>query len=258
MQKKSEFLRRLKPNEYEILIDFCSNCPTHNNSLRHDQQKYLGKANDLKDLIITEFPFLSVTLRPLGNDRASLAKLGCFEVTIRSCSNSLLLFSKLKTLKWPVNSAVINTIRSQFQGTQVTVSLRPPTQLHPKNKLNNLKIVLKPMVEEYTRAQQPRAPSASLRRRIDSGLESIEDIKFMLSDHCMAVEKVFVSDFDDEFETERSSVEHFTLDFPNIKPGQWIASAVANDDVIESAAEFKIDFTLSDQAKVKIDLPLAC
>lgn len=51
MQEDNYELKNLRFGEYLVIIEFCSKCHEHNNSLRHDEQKYLSKAIKLKEKI---------------------------------------------------------------------------------------------------------------------------------------------------------------------------------------------------------------
>jgi len=58
-------LKNLRFGEYLVIIEFCSKCSQHNNSLRHNEQKYLNKALKLKEKIQKEYPFMKIYLKPL-------------------------------------------------------------------------------------------------------------------------------------------------------------------------------------------------
>ena len=76
-------LRSLRYGEYCVLIEFCSNCAQHNNSLRHDPQKYLEKALSMKASVQQEFPFVKIFLKPLQTQiKESIKRLGLFEVKL--------------------------------------------------------------------------------------------------------------------------------------------------------------------------------
>ena len=72
-------------DEPVLLIEYCSNCHQHNNSLRHDPEKYQQKAIDLKTAIHREFPFFKIVLKPLNTrQKGSLSRLGLFEISLAS------------------------------------------------------------------------------------------------------------------------------------------------------------------------------
>ena len=44
-------IKNLKFGEFCTIIEFCSKCSQHNGSLRHDENKYLSKALQIKTYI---------------------------------------------------------------------------------------------------------------------------------------------------------------------------------------------------------------
>lgn len=218
--------RRLRPGEFEIMIDFCANCKTHNSSLRHDEDKYLGRAVGLRDRLLEEFPFISIVLRPLQNSRANLPRLGCFEVALAAFkSQPKLIFSKLKTFKWPSVSFVVNSVRSELPGSGLSIWLVPPSSLSPSQTPGPFTVRIIPEVE-LARPSTSRLPSAPLRRRLDSGFESHEEINQMLGEKSMIVEK-----------TVDSSL---SLLMPSVRPGKYVARLLGNEDVKETEVAFTI------------------
>jgi hypothetical protein len=109
--------------EFFVRIEYCANCSFHNGSLRHDEQKYLTKAQKLKDLLSKEFPFLTIMLQPLQLQISS--RLGCFEIYYAdyTTTEEHLVSSKLKTLKWPESKVVINNIRNFMRPKKLEVGL---------------------------------------------------------------------------------------------------------------------------------------
>ena len=109
--------------EFLVRIEYCANCSSHNGSLRHNEKKYLDKAQKLKDLLSKEFPFLTIVLQPLQLQISS--KLGCFEVFYSDYlkQEEHLVSSKLRTLKWPEPKVVINNIRNFMKKKKLEVGL---------------------------------------------------------------------------------------------------------------------------------------
>lgn len=139
MQAKNEKseLEGLRYGEYCVLIEFCSNCNDHNNSLRHNSDKYLEKALSLKRKLQEEFPFIKIYLKPLQTEvKENIRRLGLFEINFGSYESPewKLVGSKLKTLKWPSEKVVLNNIRNRFEGKTLYIDLKyDEASFHPEN-----------------------------------------------------------------------------------------------------------------------------
>lgn len=241
----------LRLHEPIILIEFCSNCLQHNNSLRHDSQKYLQKALTLKSAIQREFPFFKIVLKPLStNQPESLSKLGLFEVTLAAFDLKVpkLLGSKLKTLQWPETRTIISNIRSFFPGRSLIFNLKLPAQstLHPQNPFSSsIKTVLVshydlPLFQEkilamenekkVTRAAtsfpKARKLSAIVTKKIQSGIEKETEINDLI--------------FAKDFIFKEKPDQNLSICFNNVKPGAYKFMVTKNKDFQETALDILI------------------
>lgn len=248
--KQDEFneLSNLRFGETVILIEYCSGCQKHNKSLRHDQEKYLQKAIDIKLAVNREFPSFKVILKPLNTTKKDVSqRLGLFEITLASydLKEPKLMGSKLKTLQWPEQKTVISNIRSHFTGRslQINLHLSNMSQLHPKNIFSNcIKTVL---VSEYdvpvfkekllnqqidkhqTRAStclaKTRKLSAIVEKKIKSGVEKEQTIQDLM------IPKTYIF--------EQRSDNELKIEFTNTKPGLYKLIVLPNqnfEQVIEN------------------------
>ena len=67
----------LEENQYEIIIEYCSNCQEHQAYTFHKAELYQNYANYLQKCILLRFPFIKVILKPIDNNimKISLPKL---------------------------------------------------------------------------------------------------------------------------------------------------------------------------------------
>lgn len=199
-QLKSDF-DDLRHGQPVLLVEYCSGCENHNNSLRHDPEKYARKALEMKAAVQREFPFFKIVLRPLDTTRPeSINRLGLFEVSMASheLQGPKLLGSKLKTLLWPEPRTVVSNIRATFPSRQLVVTLELPKELefHPENQFAaDLRTVL---LSEYDEPQfrsrlqgqktspkeinskrasaRPRMLSGIVQKKIQSGVVKQDEI----------------------------------------------------------------------------------
>jgi hypothetical protein len=238
-------------SEPVLMIEYCSNCSQHNNSLRHSEQKYLQKAIDLKTVVQREFPFFKIVLKPLDTSKPeSVKRLGLFEVTmgLHDSKEPKLLGSKLRTLQWPETRTVVSNIRSAFAGRDIRVTLKLPNEkhFHPKNVVSNsIKVVLAsefdlPILREKllghdshqralraaTTMGKQRKLSAIVQKKIQSGVEKETEINELL------VPKQFIAE-------QRPNSELF-LHFQNVKPGAYKLLVVKNSNFDQSSTDLLV------------------
>lgn len=260
----SKHFALVRPGQPVLLIEYCSDCHTHNNSLRHDPDKYLQKALELKAAIHREFPFFKIVLEPLDvNRKDARNRLGLFEVTMASADfpHPRILASKLKTLKWPEVRTVVSNIRGTFPGRSLTVALQvPPNQpFHPKNLIaNSIKVVLvsendlpqfqekliqKPKRLATTIPTRSRTLSAIVQKKIQSGVIKESEIDDLL------VPKTFLA--------EQRSCGELTMEFPNVKPGAYKVVVMANRNFVQSSQDlFVLPAFRGKEEPLTIQLPL--
>jgi hypothetical protein len=240
----SKHFALVRPGQPVLLIEYCSDCHTHNNSLRHDPDKYLQKALELKAVIQREFPFFKIVLEPLDVTRKDARnRLGLLEVTMASADfpQPRVMASKLKTLKWPETRTVVSNIRGSFPGRSLTVALQVPAEepFHPKNLIaNSIKVVLvsendlpqfqekliqKPKRTATTALPRSRTLSAIVQKKIQSGVIKEAEIDDLL------VPKTFVA--------EQRSGGELTMEFPNVKPGAYKVVVMANRNFVQSSQD---------------------
>lgn len=131
-------IAEVKSGEWAVFIEYCTNCVDHNSFLWHNEQRYKEKALEIRQLLDDEFGVLKVFLLPLETARSRPNwRLGLFEVVVYSSEliEPQLIYSKLKTRKWPENRVIINKIRMFFQEKQLRVNLLTPPncEFHPLN-----------------------------------------------------------------------------------------------------------------------------
>ena len=123
----------IEENQYEVIIEYCSNCEEHQTYTFHKTEIYHNYANYLKKCILLRFPFIKVILKPnntseiknklpsLNNDVNGLRKfdirIGAFEIIL--CyrkkgkeSTTQLLYSKLEKKKFPPIMNILDKIVS--------------------------------------------------------------------------------------------------------------------------------------------------
>ena len=117
----------LEENQYEIIIEYCSNCQEHQAYTFHKAELYQNYANYLQKCILLRFPFIKVILKPIDNNimKVSLPKLnnnkkfeiriGAFEVILsfKKKGNEIkeeVLYSKLEKKNFPVITNILDKI----------------------------------------------------------------------------------------------------------------------------------------------------
>ena len=121
----------IKENQYEIIIEYCSNCEDHQTHTFHNTGLYHNYANYLQKCILLRFPFIKVILKPIdtsnikanlqkiNNDNNSINKynirIGAFEIilcykTKENESIKELLYSKLERKKFPLIMNILDRI----------------------------------------------------------------------------------------------------------------------------------------------------
>lgn len=263
------------PNEFEdlrhgqpvLLIEYCSGCENHNNSLRHDPEKYVRKALEMKAAVQREFPFFKIVLRPLDSTRPeSINRLGLFEVTMAShdLQGPKLLGSKLKTLLWPEPRTVVSNIRATFPNRQLIVTLAEPKELdfHPENPYAaELRTVL---LSEYDEPQfrsklqgqatspknlgskrtsaRPRMLSGIVQKKIQSGIVKQDEIDELMKPKS----HIF----------EQKTKGELQLDW-NVKPGLYKFIVLNNNNFEQVTSEILVlpAFRVK-EGPVKMTVPL--
>lgn len=231
MKKRNEYyeLECLRYGEYCVIIEFCSNCSDHNNSLRHNAEKYLDKALSLKEKIQEEFPFIKIYLKPLQTQiKENIKRLGLFEINFGSFEQKewILMGSKLRTLKWPVEKVVLNNIRNKFPSKTLYIDLKfDEAHFHPENNFKqNIKTMLVSYLDYSELAhkmnkkkeksktahfdfQKKRKLSSIVEKKISSGIINEQEIEELLVNKNILIEQVP----DAELKTK----------FVNVKPGRY-------------------------------------
>ena len=250
---KTYEVENLRFGEFLIIIEFCSKCKNHNNSLRHIETKYLQKAINLKSLIQKEFPFMKIYLKPLQEDQSkNLKKLGLFEIYFADYENKelFLLGSKLKTLKWPKSKIVINNIRDRFLGKILDIKLEKNFSnfFHPENKMRNeeiktifcssldfpeiLKNVLKKKKNRKSKTakfdftKKSRKLSSIVKSKIETGVIKKSEIDNLLINK--KIENIQILD------------KKNNLRFKNVKPGNYKLIILENKNIKYSLHDIKI------------------
>ena len=120
----------IEENQFEIIIEYCSNCQEHQTYTFHKAELFHNYAMNLKKCILLRFPFIKVILKPIdtGNFKLRLPKvnnggnigkfdirIGAFEVILcyKKQGNELmkeLLFSKLEKKKFPLITKILDRI----------------------------------------------------------------------------------------------------------------------------------------------------
>lgn len=225
-------LSSLRMGEYGVAIEFCFNCSSHNGSLRHDEQKYLNKALELKNSIYSEFPFIKIFLKPLQmNNKNYVQKLGLLEVNLfmYDRDHPILISSKLKTMQWPDTRLVINNIRQHFEGRcfQIRLNLPEDANFNPLNSPSSLLTTslvsfydiglfeekIKKKIESLPRRaitstlNKPRQISAAIKMKIQSGVFKETEINDLIN--CK------------EYCYEQKPSKSLYLQYNNIKPGRY-------------------------------------
>ena len=136
-----------------ITIEHCSHCQQHQPYTRHDEAQYLLRAQSLRDMIVGKYPYIKVLLKPIKEmvqafknpfkirlktkkltmDDLNIDKyrpelrLGAFEIQICTMKDGRskvdILFSKLKTHKWPSTYFILDKISKYVPKTNLTVRL---------------------------------------------------------------------------------------------------------------------------------------
>jgi len=57
-------LNDIRETDVIVTIEYCTNCSEHCSTTRHNEQKYLNVALDLKKLILNHYPCIKVYLKP--------------------------------------------------------------------------------------------------------------------------------------------------------------------------------------------------
>ena len=118
-------------NQYEIIIEYCSNCEEHQTHTFHNSETYHNYATYLQKCILLRFPFIKVILKPIdtsdikiklpkinnGNniEKKFNIRIGAFEVILcykKKGSNIIkeLLYSKLDKKKFPLIIKILDKI----------------------------------------------------------------------------------------------------------------------------------------------------
>ena len=122
----------IQDNQYEIIIEYCSNCQDHQTYTFHNAEIYHNYAKNLQKCILLRFPFIKVLLKPIDtsiNVKIKLPKInngskldnkfniriGAFEVILcykKKGNNTIkeLLYSKLKKKKFPLIMKILDKI----------------------------------------------------------------------------------------------------------------------------------------------------
>ena len=121
----------LEDNQYEIIIEYCSNCEEHQAYTFHKAELFQNYANYLQKCILLRFPFIKVILKPIdtSNMKIGLPKLnkegkigkkfdiriGAFEVILSFKKkgneiNKELLYSKLEKKNFPIITNILDKI----------------------------------------------------------------------------------------------------------------------------------------------------
>lgn len=245
-------VNNLRFGEFLIIIEFCSKCENHNNSLRHIETKYLSKAINLKSLIQQEFPFMKIYLKPLQEDQSkNLKKLGLFEIYFSDYENKelILIGSKLKTLKWPKSKIVINNIRDRFSGKILDIKLEKNFRnfFHPENLIKNediktifcssldfpeiFKNVLKKKKNRKSKTaklnfKKERKLSSIVTSKIETGILQKSEIDNLL--------------INKKIENVQNLDKNNNLKFKNVKPGNYKLIVLENKNIKYSIYDIRV------------------
>ena len=112
----------IEENQYEIIIEYCSNCEEHQTHTFHNSETYHNYAIYLQKCILLRFPFIKVLLKPIDTNDIKIKlpkisngnnlekkfniRIGAFEVILcykkkGSDTKKELLYSKLDKKKFP-------------------------------------------------------------------------------------------------------------------------------------------------------------
>jgi hypothetical protein len=253
---------QLRFGEFCVIIEFCSKCKNHNNSLRHDETKYLSRAMQLKNIIQEEFPFIKIYLKPLQEDQSkNLKKLGLFEIYFASFEKKelILIGSKLKTLKWPKSKIVLNNLREKFEGKMLNIKLKKNEwkNFHPSCNLSkdiktvlctavDFKDILNTLIEQKKNRKTKSAKKILVKERklssivtskIQTGLLHKEEIDDLL--------------FNKKIEAIQFLDQNGCLKFVNIKPGNYKLIVFENKNVKDSVFDIKVDPYLREKDSIQ-------
>ena len=151
-------------------LNFSTNCKSHNSSTRHDENKYYGMANNLKESILSQYPVVTVCLKPLIYDPTDKSieslflqkRIGAFEVQLCKMDKSddedkievKKIFSKIETKKWPDFDQILDSLSDFVSRSSLVVELKVQNEgeyevssitTEKKGKLKNIEVFLKPI-----------------------------------------------------------------------------------------------------------------
>jgi hypothetical protein len=137
-----------------VTIEHCCCCADHQDTTRHDEGKYVGVANELKDAILDLVPYARVELKPFDrHDPIMRGRLGTMEVQLgwRGVDGSLckrVVYSKRVRGRWPKVWKVAETVLTQLKMTPAVVAFTDP------------KLAAATAIQASVRGHQAREPPA--------------------------------------------------------------------------------------------------
>lgn len=263
-------IAQLQPGDWGIIIEYCSNCKEHNNSLWHDELKYKQRAEELKTKLEHEFTFFKIWLRPIQTSTIqSNKRLGLFEVVMCSLemTEPKIFASKLQTLKWPEIRVILNNIRSYFNGKRLYITLRNSQNagFHPLNKYKeSIRLFLvaecdlilfreKIENEENKIKQKPNTTKNNKECKNSSKNVSKLNEKGQYSKLEIYPELLHSP----EFIFERKVDENMNLEFSEVKPGSYKLIILENNNFERIIFDVKIEVQIRVQdfpMKMELDL----
>ena len=163
----------IEENQYEIIIEYCSNCQEHQTHTFHKEELYHNYASYLQKSILLRFPFIRVLLKPIdtGDINTKLPKInngnnlknkfniriGAFEVILCYKTKGKepvkeLLYSKLEKKKFPLIMNILDKIvkfMPTFEGEIIVYEKEEMKNLiiDESNKENEKKYLRKDLVQ---------------------------------------------------------------------------------------------------------------
>lgn len=156
----------LKGDDVLVFIEYCSNNEKTQISTRHISEKYQIFAKKFRQGILEKFPFIKVYLKSHSEDekvtkytlsdgpdaniienQRKTVRIGAFEISIaftdRGFKRSEMLFSKLRSRKWPCMPIILQKIADYLPKTNLVVNLFNADKKEDTNGLQEIKVKLK-------------------------------------------------------------------------------------------------------------------